>query len=231
MSIPNFSYKLPPPFEQLSWNAVAGIDEVGRGAWFGPVVAAAVQLSETTILELAAAGVKDSKKLTPTLRASLSTLIRSKAIACQIGWASAQEIDRLNIWQATQLAMRRAVLKLDPPPQLCLVDGNRIIPNLSIPQKACIKGDSHFIVIAASSILAKVWRDELMTRLDRTYPQYGLAKHKGYGTKQHKQALQSSGPCFHHRFSFAPVRQHLDPEVGSAGWLWEESPTGENSHQ
>ncbi|GCE93060.1 MAG: ribonuclease HII [Arthrospira platensis PCC 7345] len=231
MSIPSFTYQLPPAFEQLSWTAVAGIDEVGRGAWFGPVVAAAVQLSETTILELAAAGVKDSKKLTPTLRASLSTLIRSKAIACRIGWASAREIDRLNILQATQLAMRRSVLKLDRPPQLCLVDGNRLIPNLSIPQQAIVKGDSHCIVIAASSILAKVWRDELMTRLDRTYPQYGLAKHKGYGTKQHKQALQSYGPCFHHRFSFAPVRQHLEREAGSVGWLWESSPTGETPHQ
>lgn len=213
-SLPLFIQGENNPIEQLSWTAVAGIDEVGRGAWFGPVVAAAVQLSETTILELAAAGVKDSKKLTHNDRLSLSTLIRSKAIACQIGWASAREIDRLNILQATQLAMRRSVLKLHPPPQFCLVDGNRLIPNLSIPQQAIVKGDSHCIVIAASSIVAKVWRDELMTRLDRTYPQYGFAQHKGYGTKQHKQALQSYGPCFHHRFSFAPVRQYFESGAG-----------------
>lgn len=194
--------------DDLSWSEVAGIDEVGRGALFGPVVAAAVQLSEATIEEMATVGVKDSKKLTHNERLRLANLIRAKAIGCRVGWASAREIDRLNILQATLLAMRRSLLKLCPHPQFCLVDGNRLIPNLPIPQQAIVQGDSHCIVIAAASIVAKVWRDELMIRLDSTYPQYGLAKHKGYGTKYHKQALQSYGPCFHHRLSFAPVREN-----------------------
>ena len=143
---------------------IAGVDEVGRGALFGPVVAAAVILSEDAIAKLTLAGVKDSKKLSPTARSRLAILIKAIAIDCKISWASVREIDRLNILQASLLAMKRSILKLQPTPDLCLIDGNQKVPQLSIPQQTIIKGDSSSIVIASASIIAKVWRDELIVR-------------------------------------------------------------------
>ncbi|CAD5981835.1 Ribonuclease HII [Planktothrix tepida] len=182
---------------------IAGVDEVGRGALFGPVVAAAVILSENSMTQLTRAGVKDSKKLTPGVRSRLALEIKAIAIDYKIGWASVREIDRFNILQATLLAMKRAIFKLNPQPELCLIDGNQKIPQLFIPQQTIIKGDSTSLVIAAASIVAKVWRDELITRLSEKYPQYDLKQNKGYGTAKHRQAIQQYGVTSQHRQSFS----------------------------
>lgn len=184
---------------------VAGVDEVGRGAWFGPVVAAAVLLSPEAELELAALGVTDSKKLSPKRRQILVGDIRDRAIDCQIGWATVEEIDCLNILQASLLAMRRAVLQLQPVPSSCLIDGNQRIPDLEIRQRTIVGGDRRSIAIAAASIIAKVWRDTLITDLAAEYPQYDLARNKGYGTAKHRQALQQYGISDLHRRSFRPI--------------------------
>ena len=181
---------------------IAGVDEVGRGALFGPVVAAAVILSELTSLELQRLGVTDSKRLSPRRRMQLVEPIQTLATSYAIGYASVHEIERLNILQASLLAMDRAIGRLSPPPTLCLVDGNQPIPQLTIPQQTVIQGDQTHTGIAAASILAKVWRDQLMVRLDRRYPGYGLANHKGYGSAEHRQALQRLGPTRQHRQSF-----------------------------
>lgn len=193
-------------FEQ---NLVAGVDEVGRGALFGPVVAAAVILPNSALAFLEAAGVKDSKQLSFEQRLQLAAQIRLVALSCQIGIASVREIDRLNILQASLLAMRRAVLRLNPIPQLCLVDGNQRIPLLSIPQQTIVKGDQKCLAIAAASIIAKVWRDELVIRLATKYPPYDLAANKGYGTAKHRLAIQHHGPSRQHRISFSPCRVEL----------------------
>jgi ribonuclease HII len=185
---------------------VAGVDEVGRGALFGPVVAAAVILPGSAQAELAAVGVTDSKQLTARQRQQLALRIRAVATAYQIAWASAAEIDRLNILQASLLAMRRAVLRLKVVPSLCLVDGNQRIPDLPIAQRSIVQGDQRVLAIAAASILAKVWRDELMTRLATKYPAYQLERNKGYGTAQHRLALQQLGASRFHRTSFSPCR-------------------------
>jgi ribonuclease HII len=185
---------------------IAGVDEVGRGCLFGPVVAGAVILSDEAATLLKAAGVTDSKKLSHNQRCRLAKLIREEAIACAIGMASVQEIDRLNILQASLLAMKRSVNKLQVKPEFCLIDGNQRIPNLGIPQETMIKGDSNSLVIAAASILAKVWRDDLIVRLAKKYPEYDLTSNKGYGTAKHTQALQQYGVSRQHRRSFAPCR-------------------------
>jgi ribonuclease HII len=182
------------------------VDEVGRGCLFGPVVAAAVILPEAVLERLLEAGVTDSKKLSAVQRAELSRLIRSLTPDYGIGMASVWEIDRLNILQAALLAMRRAVLRLPLPPDLCLVDGNQRIPGLALPQETWIKGDQRSLAIGAASILAKVWRDELLTRLAVKYPQYDLATNKGYGTPAHCRALQEFGVTRWHRLSFSPCR-------------------------
>jgi ribonuclease HII len=186
---------------------IAGVDEVGRGALFGPVVAAAVILSEETHTQLAAAGVMDSKLLAPLARQRLSELIHKTALDCKIGLASVHEIDRINILQASLLAMRRAIARLYPQPDLCLVDGNQQVPSLLIPQQTIIKGDQTFLAISAASIVAKVWRDRLITRLAFKYPEYGLEMNKGYGTPKHRLAIQQHGISPQHRQSFAPCSQ------------------------
>lgn len=191
---------------------IAGVDEVGRGALFGPVVAAAVVLSDAAAETLLALGVKDSKQLSPAVRQALAKAIRQQAVDCQIGWASVSEIDRLNILQASLLAMRRAVLRLSPAPTMCLVDGNQMIPQLAIAQQTWIKGDQRSCAIAAASIVAKVWRDALLVRLARRYPDYDLITNKGYGSPRHRQALARLGPSRQHRLSFAPCRAALTPE-------------------
>ena len=188
---------------------VAGIDEVGRGALFGPVVAAAVLVRRCQVFALSAVDVTDSKKLSPKQRNQLVSAIHNTALDCQIGVASVDEIDRLNILQASLLAMKRALLKLTYTPNYCLVDGNQAIPSLTIPQQTIVQGDKHSAAIAAASILAKVWRDQLIIRLDTQYPGYDLAANKGYGTKKHQLALQTYGPSPLHRTSFKPCQ--IDP--------------------
>jgi ribonuclease HII len=185
---------------------IAGVDEVGRGALFGPVFAAAVVFPLAHIPKLVEIQVKDSKQLSGKRRSELGKQIQELALAYQVSYATAQEIDSINILQASLLAMRRAVIKLKVQPALCLVDGRQAIPELSIPQKNLVKGDQRSPLIAAASILAKVWRDELIIRLAQKYPQYDLAANKGYGTEKHRLALQKYGASVHHRISFRPCR-------------------------
>lgn len=181
---------------------IAGIDEVGRGALFGPVVAAAVVLSPAAADRLQRLGVADSKTLSPGRRQHLVGPIHQLATSYALGLASVQEIQRLNILQATLLAMKRAVDRLGVRPDLCLVDGNQTIPHLDIAQQTVVQGDLQYLEIAAASILAKVWRDRLITRLDGRYPGYDLAGNKGYGSKAHRQALKRLGPSPQHRRTF-----------------------------
>lgn len=183
-------------------DSIAGIDEVGRGALFGPVVAGAVILSHAASHRLADLGVTDSKRLTASRREALVPLIHKQAVAYALGLATVYEIDRFNILQASLLAMRRAVSRLSIQPELCLVDGNQRIPNLAIPQQTIVKGDQHHVAIAAASILAKVWRDALIVRLGRRYPGYDLASNKGYGSPRHRQAIAQLGRSRQHRQSF-----------------------------
>ncbi|WP_235033849.1 ribonuclease HII [Pantoea sp. 18069] len=185
---------------------VAGVDEAGRGPLAGPVVAAAVILDDLNPI----AGLADSKKLTAARREALFDEIRAKALCCSIAEASVQEIDELNILQATMLAMRRAVMGLRLKPVLVLVDGNRI-PVLDMQAEAIVKGDALVKAISAASILAKVHRDRWCERLHEQYPAYGFAGHKGYGTPAHLTALQAHGACPEHRRSFSPVAQVLAP--------------------
>jgi ribonuclease HII len=189
---------------------IAGVDEVGRGSLFGPVVAAAVILLPGSAEHLVKVGVKDSKQLRPPQRDLLYEIIKIHAVDCRIGWASVREIDRINILQASLLAMRRAVQRLSIQPSLCLIDGNQPIPQFTIPQRTIIQGDRSEPAIAAASIIAKVWRDRLIIRLDQKYPGYGLASNKGYGSRVHQQALQDLGPCVQHRLSFAPCQRALE---------------------
>ena len=182
-------------------SCTAGVDEVGRGALFGPVVAAAVILPEHAIASLTAAGVTDSKKLSAQKRQQLAVQIRQTA-NCAIGMASAYEIDRINILQASLLAMHRAVSSLLPQPRFCLVDGNQRIPELPMEQRTVIKGDLHELAIAAASIVAKVWRDELIVRLSDRYPGYDLASNKGYGSAKHLAGIKQLGITRQHRTSF-----------------------------
>ncbi|WP_144872810.1 ribonuclease HII [Hyella patelloides] len=185
---------------------VAGVDEVGRGALFGSVVAAAVVLPLSAIPQLIELGVKDSKQLSPKKRHDLIKPIKNVVTHCHISEATIAEIDELNILQASLLAMKRAVLALKPSPDICLVDGKFVIPNLAISQTSVIKGDRQSSVIAAASILAKVWRDDLIINLASQYPEYDLAKNKGYPTAKHRLALQNHGVSSQHRKSFAPCR-------------------------
>lgn len=180
---------------------VAGVDEVGRGPLAGPVVAAAVILDPKAIPE----GLADSKLLSAARREALFEIILRQALGVGIGSASAVEIDRLNIRQATLLAMRRAVAALPLAPGLVLVDGNDP-PTLPCPCEAIIGGDALISSIAAASIIAKVTRDRMMARLGQHYPAYGFAGHAGYGTAKHRAALREHGPCPAHRYSFAPVK-------------------------
>lgn len=179
---------------------IAGVDEAGRGPLAGPVCAAAVILDPARPI----AGIGDSKKLSPARRERLEPLIREQALAWSVAWASAEEIDRLNILQATLLAMRRAVESLRSHPVKVLIDGNRC-PELDIAAEAIVGGDGSVPAIGAASILAKVARDRLMLELDTECPGYGFAKHKGYPTREHLEAIDRLGPCRWHRFSFAPL--------------------------
>ena len=184
---------------------LAGVDEAGRGPLAGPVVAAAVILDELKPIR----GLGDSKVLSERKREALFDEIRAKALCCAIAEASAEEIDRLNILQATMLAMRRAVEALRLPPHRVVVDGNRV-PVLKVPVAAVVKGDALVPAISAASILAKVHRDRLCLALHEQHPAYGFDGHKGYPTAAHLAALQQHGACPAHRRSFAPVRAVLE---------------------
>lgn len=191
----------------MSWytpGLMAGVDEAGRGPLAGPVVAAAVILDDLNPIH----GLADSKKLTPLRRERLYDEIRAKALCCSIAQASVEEIDSLNILQATMLAMKRAVEGLRLKPNKVLVDGNRL-PTLGILAEAIVKGDALVPAISAASILAKVYRDRWCEAYHLEYPQYGFAGHKGYGTAVHLAALREHGACPQHRKSFAPVAEVL----------------------
>ena len=187
----------------LPWDGpglVAGVDEAGRGPLAGPVMAAAVMLDPRKPID----GLADSKRLSARQRERLFDRIRADALCCAVASASVEEIDRLNILQATLLAMCRAVEGLRLAPSRVLVDGNRL-PVLRMRAQAIVGGDATVAEIAAASILAKVQRDRWCAELDQRFPEYGFASHKGYGTARHLQALQHHGPCPEHRRSFAPV--------------------------
>jgi ribonuclease HII len=190
-------YQYETSAAEKGYTAVCGIDEAGRGPLAGPVFAAAIILPEGLVIE----GLDDSKKLTEKKREALYDIIIEKAISYGIGFATETEIDEINILQATYLAMKRACEKLNPPADYALVDGNRM-PPLSIPGETIVKGDSLSQSIAAASILAKVSRDRLLLELDKLYPEYQFAKHKGYGTKLHRELLLQYGPSPVHRKTF-----------------------------
>lgn len=196
-----------PQQSSLAWSVpglIAGVDEAGRGPLAGPVVAAAVILDELNPI----AGLADSKVLSAARREALFDEIRAKALCCSIAEASVEEIERLNILQATMLAMRRAVEGLRLKPAKVLVDGNRI-PVLGVLAEAIVKGDSLVPAISAASILAKVHRDRWCEAVDQQFPEYGFAKHKGYGTAQHLAALREHGASPQHRKTFRPVAEVL----------------------
>jgi ribonuclease HII len=204
-------------FESLLWKSgvcdIAGVDEVGVGPLAGPVVAAAVMFPPKTDI----AGVDDSKRLDPDVRATLALEIRAKASGIGIGMASVAEIDRINIYHAGLLAMRRAIEGLPRPPQHVLVDA-RTIPGVEVPQNMFNKGDGINFTIAAASIIAKTERDRIMEALDLEHPGYGFATHKGYGTLEHRAALKRLGPSTVHRMSF-PVMHELQGEYSPLFYL------------
>ncbi|HEY3739532.1 MAG TPA: ribonuclease HII [Bryobacteraceae bacterium] len=185
----------------LGYQCVAGVDEVGRGCLFGPVFAAAVVLP----LDHKIRGLADSKMIDAETRESLAIEIRARAVACAVGAADVFEIDDINILQASRLAMKRAVERLQQRPDYLLIDAITI--NFEAAQKPIIKGDASCQSIAAASILAKVARDEAIRQWDRVFPQYGLARHKGYYTPEHIAAIEQHGPTWMHRYTFAPITQ------------------------
>ncbi|MBX7218633.1 MAG: ribonuclease HII [Blastocatellia bacterium] len=191
-------------FEAEFWEAgyklVAGVDEVGRGAWAGPVVAAAVILNPERIPP----GLNDSKQLSAEAREALAVQIHESAWAIAIGEQDAQTVDRVNVLEATRLAMEVAITSLNPPPDCLLIDA-LTLSRLGLPQKGVIRGDALSVSIAAASIVAKVFRDRLMVNLESLYPDYGFARHKGYGTSLHRQALGQQGPSPVHRLTFRGV--------------------------
>ena len=190
----------PPP------ELIAGVDEAGRGPLAGPVAVAAVILDPTRPID----GLDDSKKLTEARREALAPLIRERALAWHIEFVEADEIDHLNILQATLAGMRRALLGLTTAPTLARIDGNRLPKDLPCPAEALIGGDALDPAIMAASILAKTARDARLRDLDLEFPQYGFARHKGYPSPGHLAALREHGPCPAHRRSYAPVRRALE---------------------
>lgn len=201
---------------------IAGVDEAGRGPLAGPVVAAAVILPKDCVLS----GVNDSKKLTAAKREELFTRITGSAVAFGVGQASVQEIDQINIYRASQLAMERAIGFLSPQPDYLLTDAMPL-PKLSqIPQKPLIHGDALSATIGAASIIAKVTRDRLLEEMNRQFPGYGFENHKGYGTEEHLKALSELGPCPEHRLTYAPVMEILAQKAsGGPFGYWKEKLT------
>ena len=192
---------------------VAGLDEAGRGAWAGPVVAGCVVLPlDRFDLANALSPVRDSKTLSAPQRDQAAQQIRKVAVELGVGQASAREVDELGLIQATRLAMQRALAQLRDPPAYLLIDHLKL-SNVDTPQKAITRGDRNVLSIAAASILAKVHRDRIMLDLDRRFPHYGFAQHKGYGTRAHRQALLEMGPSPIHRKSFAPIAGLITSEI------------------
>ncbi|MGV3492624.1 MAG: ribonuclease HII [Ramlibacter sp.] len=189
---------------------MAGVDEAGRGPLAGPVVAAAVILDDKKRI----LGLADSKVLTALAREKLYDKIREKALCCSVGLATVEEIDELNIFHATMLAMKRAVEGLRLKPVKVLVDGNRL-PKLDVLSEAIVDGDAKIKSISAASIIAKVTRDRMLVELHEQFPQYGFAAHKGYSTPEHLEALRLHGPCIHHRRHFAPVAAQFITQEGA----------------
>jgi ribonuclease HII len=201
------------PQKRLDWDPLgllAGVDEAGRGPLAGPVVAAAVILDDGKRIR----GLADSKVLTPLQRDKLFDMIREKSLCCAVGSASVEEIDTLNIFHATMLAMKRAVEGLRLKPVKVLVDGNRL-PKLDVLSEAIVGGDAKVKSISAASIIAKVTRDRMLQQLHEQFPQYGFAAHKGYGTPEHLEALRTHGPCVHHRRHFSPVAATFATQEGT----------------
>jgi len=196
-------------FESSLWCAgylhVAGVDEAGRGAWAGPVAAGAVILPPDPLISERLVKVRDSKQMTPAERTFWAEIIRAEALAWGVGMATNLEIDEIGILPATHLAMRRALDALPLPPDHLLIDA-LTLPGLALPQTALIKGDARALSIAAASVLAKTARDAVMVQMDAQFPQFGFARHKGYGTALHWEALQRLGPCPAHRFCFEPIK-------------------------
>lgn len=188
---------------------IAGIDEAGRGSWAGPVTAAVVLLDGKSLFNSAKWGIRDSKQLSPKQRQELFREINENPlIEWKVSFVWPRVIDRINIWQATQLVWRRCLGKVRQPDFLFL-DGKVGLPYFKVPQKAIVKGDEKILVLALASIIAKVSRDKLMEYLDKKYPEYGFSRHKGYGTEFHLERLKKYGPCLIHRKSFKPVFDNL----------------------
>ena len=189
-------------FEKAAVNSgfscICGVDEAGRGPLAGPVCAAAVILPEGVVIE----GLDDSKKLTEKKREKLYDIIKETAVAYSVAYGTLEEIETVNILEATYLAMNRAIEGLSVKPDFALIDGNRVPRGIKIPCETIVKGDSKSMSIAAASVLAKVTRDRLMLEYDKKYPEYNFKKHKGYGTKEHTELIKQYGPCEIHRLSF-----------------------------
>jgi ribonuclease HII len=202
IAVPRPTTKEERALRQRGFACVAGVDEAGCGCWAGPVFAAAVILRP----RMRIGTIRDCKTLSAAQRERLVARIKSSAVAWAVASASVEEIDELNIRQAAGLAMRRAVEGLEPQPDFVLSDHFRV-PDLTVPQEGITRGDLRVLSIAAASVIAKVERDAVMLQLAAEYPEYGFANHKGYGTKEHQEALQRLGPCPVHRRSYQPVRQ------------------------
>ena len=189
-------------FEKAAVNSgfscICGVDEAGRGPLAGPVCAAAVILPEGAVI----AGLDDSKKLTEKKREKLYDIIKETAVAYSVAYGTLEEIETVNILEATYLAMNRAIEGLSVKPDFALIDGNRVPRGIKIPCETIVKGDSKSMSVAAASVLAKVTRDRLMLEYDKKYPEYNFKKHKGYGTKEHTELIKQYGPCEIHRLSF-----------------------------
>lgn len=189
-------------FEKAAVNSgfscICGVDEAGRGPLAGPVCAAAVILPEDAVIE----GLDDSKKLTEKKRERLYDIIKETAVAYSVAYGTLEEIETVNILEATYLAMNRAIEGLSVKPDFALIDGNRVPRGIKIPCETIVKGDSKSMSVAAASVLAKVTRDRLMLEYDKKYPEYNFKKHKGYGTKEHTELIKQYGPCEIHRLSF-----------------------------
>lgn len=189
-------------FEKAAVNSgfscICGVDEAGRGPLAGPVCAAAVILPEGAVIE----GLDDSKKLTEKKREGLYDIIKETAVAYSVAYGTLEEIETVNILEATYLAMNRAIEGLTIKPDFSLIDGNRVPRGIKIPCETVVKGDSKSMSVAAASVLAKVTRDRLMLEYDKKYPEYNFKKHKGYGTKEHTELIKQYGPCEIHRLSF-----------------------------
>lgn len=200
-------YKYERELYKQNINLIGGIDEVGRGPLIGPVVAACVILPKNFNLE----GLTDSKKLSEKKRNMFNEIILDKAISVGIGVVDEKQIDELNIYNATKVAMKKAIDNMDIKPEHVLIDAMPL--DLEMPSTSIIKGDSKSITIAAASVVAKVYRDNLLIELDEKYPMYGLKQNKGYPTKKHLDAIKEYGICKHHRLSFGPVNKYKDKRI------------------